>query len=75
MNTIKNFTITYLISNHLSNKVCLPNKTKELNLSVFNMIKGIHELKSLIIHLSCKCKCKFDGRKRNSDQWWNNDKY
>ena len=21
------------------------------------------------------CKCKFDGRKCNSDQWWKNDKY
>ena len=25
-------------------------------------------------HISCKCKCKFDGRSCNSDQWWNNDK-
>ena len=24
--------------------------------------------------ISCECKCKFDGRKCNSDQWWNNDK-
>ena len=22
----------------------------------------------------CKCKWKFDGKKCNSDQWWNNDK-
>ena len=25
-------------------------------------------------HISCKCKCEFDGKKCNSDQWWNNDK-
>ena len=24
---------------------------------------------------SCECKCKFDGRKSNSKQKWNNDKY
>ena len=22
----------------------------------------------------CECKCRFFGRKYNSDQWWNNDK-
>ena len=61
--------------NGLSNKVCVPNKTEDLNLNVFNMIKGINESKTLPKHISCKCKCKFDGRKCNSDQWWNNDKY
>ena len=25
-------------------------------------------------HISGDCKCKFDGRKCNSDQWWNNGK-
>ena len=25
--------------------------------------------------MSCKCKCRFDGRKCNSDEWWNNNKY
>ena len=60
--------------NDLSNKVCVPNKTEDLNLSVFNMITGINESKTLTKHISCECKCKFDGRKYNSDQWWNNDK-
>ena len=31
-------------------------------------------MKILIKHISCECKCKFDGRKCNSNQWWNNDK-
>ena len=38
------------------------------------MITGINELKTLTKHISCERKCKFDGRKCNSDQWWNNDK-
>ena len=25
-------------------------------------------------HVSCECKCKFNGRKCNSNQTWNNDK-
>ena len=28
--------------NDLSNKICIPNKTEDLNLSVFNMITGIN---------------------------------
>ena len=35
------------------------------------MITGINESKTLAKHISCKCKCRFDGRKCNSDQWWN----
>ena len=38
------------------------------------MITGINELKTLTKHISCECKCKFDGRNCNSDKWWNNDK-
>ena len=60
--------------NDLSNKVCVPNKTEDLNLNVFNMIAGINKSKVLTKHISCKCKCRFDGRNCNSDQWWNNDK-
>ena len=41
---------------------------------MFNMITGINESKTLTKHISCECKCKFDERKCNSDQWWNNDK-
>ena len=56
----------------LSNKVCVPNKTEDLG--VFNMITGINESKTLTKHVSCQCKCKFDRRKCNSKQWWNNSK-
>ena len=59
--------------NNLSNKVCIPNRTEDLNLSVFNMIKEINELKTLTKHISCECKRKFDGIKCNSNQWWNNN--
>ena len=58
----------------LSSKVCFPNRTEDLNISVFNMITGINEWKTLTNHTSCECKCKFDGRKFHSYQRWNNDK-
>ena len=54
--------------NDLSNKVCVPNKTEDLNLSMFNIFTGINESKTLTKHISCECKCTFDGRKCNSDQ-------
>ena len=38
--------------NDLSNKICVPNKTEDLNLSVFNMITGINESKTLAKHIS-----------------------
>ena len=55
--------------NDLSNKVCVPNRTEDLNLSMFNMITEINESKTLTKQISCECKCKFDGRKCNSNQW------
>ena len=86
MNTVKNFTTKFTVKldkcvgsfNTLSvlcNKVCVPNKTEDLNLSVFNMITGINESKTLTKHISREYKCRFDGRNCNSDQCWNNDKY
>ena len=59
--------------NVLSNKVCVPNKKEDLNLMEFNMITEIHELKTLTMHTSREHKCRFDGRKCDSNQKWNND--
>ena len=39
------------------------------------MTTGINESKKLTKHISCKCKCKFDGTKCKSNQWWNHDKF
>ena len=41
---------------------------------IFNMITRINGSKALTKHISCKCKCRFDGTKCNSNQWWNNNK-
>ena len=44
------------------------NKTEDLNLGMLNIIAWTNESKALTRHVSCKCKCKFDGRKFNSNQ-------
>ena len=43
--------------NDLSNKVCVPNKTEDLNPSAFNMITGINESKTLAKHILSEYKC------------------
>ena len=60
--------------NDLSNKIQVTNKTEDLNLSFFSMITGISEWGTLTKHVACECKCRFDGGKCNSDQWWNYNK-
>ena len=47
------------ITNDLPKKVSVPNKTEDLNLSMFNIITEINESKALTKHISCKCKCRF----------------
>ena len=60
--------------NNLSNKVCVPNKTEDLDLCMFNIITEKNESKILTKDTSSECKCKFDARKCNSNQWWSNNK-
>ena len=59
---------SYNTLNDLSNKVYVPNKAEDLNLSVFNITTETNESKKLTKHMSCKCKCKDDGRSCKSDQ-------
>ena len=58
-----------------SNKIYIPNKTKDVNVSVFKMITRINGSKTLAKHLSSEHICKFDTRNCNSNQKWNNDKF
>ena len=48
-------------SSNMSNMVCVPNKTEDLNLCVFNMITGTNETKTLTKYISLECR--FDGKK------------
>ena len=60
--------------NDISKGVCFGNETEDVNLSVFNMVTGINESKRFAKHILCKCECKFNDWKCNSNQKWNNDK-
>ena len=64
------------ILDDLSNKICVSNKTKNLNLSLsgFDMITRINKSETPPKHVSWKCKCKCDCRICNPDQNWNNNK-
>ena len=56
----------------LSNKVCVPNETEDLNVNVLNMIIKINKSRALTKHITCICNCKFEGRKCNLNQKWKN---
>ena len=85
MNTARNYNTIHLLLNEidvgscstlddLSNKVCVPNKTEDLNIHVFDMITGKNESKVLTNDISCESKYKFDGKKYNTNRKWNNNK-
>ena len=60
--------------NDLPNKVCVPSKAEDLTFSILNIATEINQSKTLTKHISCECRCKFDGRKCNSYQKCNNNK-
>ena len=55
-------------------KICIPSETKDVNVMEFNMMTRINEVKILIKHILCNCKCKFDSATCTSNQSWNHDK-
>ena len=57
-----------------TSKICVVNKIKDININIFNVLTRINESKTLTKDISCKYKYKFGGRKRHSDQKWNDDK-
>ena len=65
MNTVKNYTTIHLqlvvgsrnTLNDLSNRLCVPNKTEDLNIHIFKIITGKNESKILTKDVSCECKC------------------
>ena len=42
--------------------------------NTLNDLSNKNELKILTKNISCKCNWRFDKKKSNSNQWWNNDK-
>ena len=59
----------------LSTKMCVPIKTKDINVKVFYMIIRINEVKTLVKYIQCNCKCKFDITTHESNEKWNSHKF
>ena len=57
----------------LYNQVFVPNKVKNMNVEVFNLISGVNETRFIDQHESCKCKCGLNKSLHNSKQKWNRD--
>ena len=49
-----------------SGKTWVVNKTEDISLNIFNMVKRISESKALTKPILCECKWKFNGRKCHS---------
>ena len=65
---------SFMTSLHKCNGSCALSKTKEVNIELFNMITRINEVKTLVKHISCDFKCKFDHTICNLNKKLSNDK-
>ena len=54
-------------------KIYVSVSSKNVSVEPFNMIARTYEAKTLIKHISCECKCKFDSTTCDSVQKYNND--
>ena len=50
MINLERFCGSYSTFSHISDKLCVSNKTKDVNLKVFNIITGLNQTKSLVKH-------------------------
>ena len=57
--------------NDLSTKICVPSKTKDINIKSCITMKIIHKAKTLVKHILCESKCKYCSTTCNSNQKWN----
>ena len=58
----------------LYTRVCVPNKVKNTNVKIFNLISGVNETRFFVQHESCKCKCELNESVFNSKQKWDHNK-
>ena len=53
-------------------RICVSNKTGDVNSYLCNMITGVNEVNTSIKHISCNCRCTFNDIICNSNHQWNN---
>ena len=54
-------------------KLCVPGIIKRINIQVYNFLMRLNETRSVLLHESCKCVCKFNSSVCNNKQIWNSD--
>ena len=55
-------------------KICVPEKIKNTNIKVFNLMLRTNETRHIKWYETCKCKCRLDAGVCNNKQRWNEDK-
>ena len=58
--------------NVFSPKICVPKKTKDINVTAFNILTNKNEAKTMTKLISCDSKFKFNSATCTSNQKWNN---
>ena len=53
-------------------RICVPSKTKDINIKAFNKMTSRNQAKTITKHISYYSKCKFNSLTCNPNQKWNN---
>ena len=56
-----------------STRICVSSKTKDVNGKVFNIVTNKNEDKTMVNHILCDRKWKFNSTTCNSNQKWNHE--
>ena len=54
-------------------EVCIPNKVKNMNIKVINLMSGVNETRFLVQHKSWECKCGLNESVCSSKKKWNHN--
>ena len=73
MINLDKYSVSYNSDDDSSTKICVPSKTKDVDVKVFNMTTNRNKAKIMVKHISCDYKCKFSSTSCNSNQNWNNE--
>ena len=57
----------------LSGKICVPNKTNDVNVKACDMVTNKNETTTMLKHISCDCKWKYNSTACSSNRKLNND--
>ena len=62
------FHVNCNIADDVYDQLCVPNKVKNMNVKVFELIPGVNETRFLVQHESCECKCGLNKSVYNAKQ-------